>query len=230
MTRLLWKEWREQSWKLAFGSILLAALALIGLRTQVTPDSAMMMAVCFLGLSMLPVLASTGLVPAERGEGCLESLLALPVAPWKILLAKTLLGVLLCAVPLLAACAGSLLVAANREVPTLGILILFGRTILTTLSLFVWMLALTIRLPSETRASLLAVGILIIWLMVGFGVTRSVYPIAPPIALAAIPFAFITFGLDRVPAFGIVLLVQATIALALWLWAAHRLRSFSEAE
>src|ERR1700722_4488605 len=109
MRSLLWKEWREQSWKLGFGCIVLTALAVIGLHARIIDDESMVVMVCFLGVTLLPVLSSTGLVPAERSEGSLESLLALPVKSWRILLAKTAMGLLLCTGPLLAAAAASLL-------------------------------------------------------------------------------------------------------------------------
>src|SRR5689334_8801214 len=41
MRSLLWKEWHEQSWKLAFGCVVLAALAVIGLRARVVADDTM---------------------------------------------------------------------------------------------------------------------------------------------------------------------------------------------
>src|SRR5579872_3529215 len=115
MSSLLWKEWHEQRWKLAFGCIILAAFALIGLRARIIADQMLLTWVCLMGVLLLPVLASTGLVPAERGEGTFESLLPLPISPKRILLAKTIMGMLLCAAPLAAAGIVSLLIAGGRE-------------------------------------------------------------------------------------------------------------------
>src|ERR1700722_7547165 len=111
MSSLTWKEWHEQSWKLGFGSLVLVALALIGLHSRIIDDESMVMFVCFLGVILLPVLSSTGLVPAERSEGSLESLLALPITSRRILVAKTAMGLLLCAAPLLLAGLISILTA-----------------------------------------------------------------------------------------------------------------------
>src|SRR5205085_1361883 len=113
---------------------------------------------------LLPVLSSTGLVPAERGEGTLGALLALPVAPWRILGAKTLIGLALCVGPLAAAAAASLALAGGREMSGAAMLGLFARTAAATVSLFVWMLALTVRLPNEARAGLLSLGVLVFWM------------------------------------------------------------------
>src|SRR6185437_11506303 len=79
MRSLLWKEWREQSWKLVFGSLILAAFAFIGLHARIVADELLLQWVCLLAVALLPVLASTGLVPAERDDGTLETLFSLPI-------------------------------------------------------------------------------------------------------------------------------------------------------
>jgi hypothetical protein len=229
MLSLIWKEWHEQSWKLGFGSLVLCALALIGLHSRIIDDESMVMFVCFLGVILLPVLSSTGLVPAERGEGSLESLLALPVKPGRILAAKTAMGVLLCAVPLLLAGVVSIFAAGGREMATGAMFALYGRSALAAISLFVWMLALTIRLPNETRASLLAIGLLIFWMLATEGLR---FPSVPPLVFDISPLAFvyrretgrqewrIIWSLSPL---GGVLIVQAAIVAILWWWASKRL-------
>jgi ABC-type transport system involved in multi-copper enzyme maturation permease subunit len=229
MPSLLWKEWHEQSWKLGFGCIVLGALALIGLHARIVADETMIKWVCFLGVTMLPVLSSTGLVPAERGEGTLESLLALPVKPWKILAAKTLIGLILCAGPLAVAMGVSLLIAGGREMPSSAILGVYSGCIGVAVSLFIWMLALTIQLPSEARAALIGVGLLIFWMLATAGLGAESMP---KWAMSISPFAMIYEFANRLtydingngplPPSG-VLAVQMAIAAALWLWALSRL-------
>jgi ABC-type transport system involved in multi-copper enzyme maturation permease subunit len=188
MRKLLWKEWHEQSWKLGFGCVVLGALALIGFRSRILSDYTMMMWVGFLGLTLLPILAATGLVPAERGEGSMDSLLALPVKTSQILAAKALMGLALCVGPMLVAATISLVIAGGREIPVAYMLAFYVATTLTTVSLLAWMIALTIRLPSETRAALLSVGILILWMLATAGLT---YQSVPGIGLAISPFSFV---------------------------------------
>jgi hypothetical protein len=165
MRQLLWKEWHEQSWKLAFGCIVLASLVLIGLQARLVADETMMMWVCFLGVTLLPVLSSSGLIPAEREAGSFESLMAMPIAPWRILLAKTLMGLMMCAGPMLAAFAVSWALAGGREMHSWDIFDLYGRSALVMVLLFFWMMAFTARLPSEARAGLVAVGVFICWML-----------------------------------------------------------------
>ena len=236
MRRLLWKEWHEQSWKLGFGCIVLGAMAVIGLRARILSDDTMIMWVCFVGVMLLPILSSTGLVPAERGEGSLEMLLALPVKPGRILAAKIIMGVLLCAGPMMVAMVLSVLVAGGREVPGSAMIVFYVSSTLTTLFLFAWMTALTIRLPGETRAALLSVGILILWLMATQGLAR---PGVPGAAMMVSPFGLVfgvVKGSDNAdstfvfnsggaviwPALG-ALAVQVVIAALLWWYAARKL-------
>jgi len=223
MRKLLWKEWNEQSWKLGFGCIVLSTLAFIGLRARIVPDETIEMYVCFLGLALLPILSSTGLIPAEHDDGTMESLLALPVTPRCILAAKTISGILLCAGPMIAAAAVSLAVAANREMTVAATIMLYVRSTLTALSLFIWMHALTVRLPTEARAALLALGLLILWLIASIGLVNSR---VPPIVVAISPLSFIHYGIDTnlgAPSLLAALGVQLCIATVLWLWASRSL-------
>ena len=227
MRSLLWKEWHEQRWKLAFGSLILAAFALVGLRARVVADDMLLQAVCFLAVLLLPLLSSTGLVPAEREEGTLETLLAMPVKPVAVFGAKTLIGVLLCAVPLILTAIFSVAVAGGREISTLAMLGLFARTLAATLGLFFWMLALTVRLPSETRSALIAMAVLIMWSIVTLGLMGSWDPKegGPSNFWLFDPLVFVIGFREGVWAVSLILAagVQAVIGLALWLWAAWQL-------
>jgi ABC-type transport system involved in cytochrome c biogenesis permease component len=216
MLKLLWKEWHEQSWKLGFGCVLLAAFVLIGLHARIVADETILTGVCVLGFTLLPVLSSTGLIPAERAEGSFESLLAMPIAPWKILLAKSVMGVLLCIGPMLVACGFSCLMAGGREMFTYDILHLYAQTTFASVLLLFWMMALTSRLPSEARAGLVAVGILICWFL---GTAGLGYPHHPNQLVGISPLALIHFWFsnpDREISLPVVLGLQAIIVAVLW--------------
>lgn len=235
MRSLLWKEWHEQRWKLAFGALILAAFAFIGLRARVIADEQLVQWVCFLAVALLPVLASTGLVPAERDDGTLETLLALPVHARRIFLAKTLVGVLLVAGPLLVTAAASLAVAGGREMSAGQMAGFYLRTTATALVLFFWMFALTVRLPNETRASLITLAILIMALLVTLAIRefRSDYHRSGSPLWLISPFVYLINRGDETPRATLQLaaaLVQAAIALLLWLWAARQFPRPADAE
>ena len=82
---LLWKEWHEQRWKLAFGSVILMGLVSVGLQARLLPDRDILLLAIFVGSYLLPVFVAMGLVAAEQGEGSLHTLLALPLRPWIML-------------------------------------------------------------------------------------------------------------------------------------------------
>jgi hypothetical protein len=216
MRKLIWKEWHEQSWKLGFGCVVLSAMAVIGLHARIISDLLMAQWVCGIAVTVLPIISATGLVPAERGEGTMESLLAMPIEPWRILLAKTIAGVVLCAGPVMAAAVFTVFMAGGREVTTADLLDLYVRTMLTSVAMFVWMLALTIRLPTEGRAGLLAIGVLILWAMASVGLGMG--PVRP-IGFAFSPFAFVFRFADDLgpgPSFIRVLVVQLIVLTGVW--------------
>lgn len=237
MRSLLWKEWHEQAWKLAFGCLLMGMFALVGLRTRMMADAAMISWICLLALLLLPTMAAAGLIPAERDEGTLEMLLALPITPRRVLLSKTIVGVLLCVGPLLTAMAISLWAASGREMSAAAIIRLYAQALAAALSLFAWMFALTSRLPSEARAGLICLGVLVFWMLASFGLAKTE---APPALRAVCPFSFTVAPLtdpffERSAgnvrylfraydvSFVAALFVQIAVAGGLWLWAAARL-------
>jgi len=223
MQQLLWKEWHEQRWKLVFGCVLLPAIVLIGLRARLLADQTMIEWVCVGGM-LLSILSATGLLPAEREEGSFETLLALPISPRQILIGKTVMGVLLIVGPLSLSAAISCLFFANREITLPAMVLIYLRSILASVSLFVWMFTLTSNLPSETRAGLLSIGVLVLWGLASAGLADE----SVPWLLSTIsPLAFLAGLVDSrhqsVPEFFIVLVVHVIICLLLWTWTARRI-------
>jgi ABC-type transport system involved in multi-copper enzyme maturation permease subunit len=231
MMSLIWKEWHEQRWKLAFGCLILSALAVIGLRSRVVADETLLMWVCMLGVTLLPVLTSMGLIAAERGEGTFDTLLALPVPAWRILIAKTSGGIILCAAPMIVAGVLSIAVAGGREMTASEIVELFGRSIAASLSLFAWMFALTIRLPTEARAGMLSLGVLACWLLLTgglyavVGTTTRLSPEPPARLWLLTPFIF-TFGYhaDWIPRAAPAVFAQTLIAALLFAFASRQIK------
>jgi ABC-type Na+ efflux pump permease subunit len=232
MRKLLWKEWHEQSWKLGFGCLVLGAMAVIGLQARIIADSEMIQGVGYLGIFLLPILSCCGLLPAERESGSLQTLIALPVSPRKILFSKTAIGILLCVGPMIVAALGSVWMAGGREIHSWEILAFYGEAAATSVPLFIWMMSLTSRLPNEARAAMLAAGVLVFWLLL--------LPVLPdnPIPATLCPLA-LTLGAfilnyarawnaPRAPImqvglyFVVTLAVQISVMIVLWLWTAKQ--------
>ena len=236
MRKLIWKEWHEQSWKLAFGCIVLSAFAVIGLRSRIVADLALVSYVCAIGVLILPITSATGLFPAERAEGSFESLIAMPIQPWKILLAKTISGVVLCAGPLAVAAVFSVWIAGDRETPAEEVLALYEQSALSSVSLLVWMMAFSIRLPNEGRAALLSMGVLVIWGVITWSMFHSEYlrdthALAFTRWISVTPFGWF-FVISYEPPAGYSLavnaLIQGTILVAVWALGLRMLTALAE--
>ena len=222
MRNLLWKECREQAWLAAFAAVVLAAFAAIGLRARMVADDVMVDWAAGLAVGLLPVLAATAGVPAERAAGSLPSLVALPVRPGRVVIAKGAVGLLVCLLPIAAAALVTVIIAGGREVYTTDLLATYARAALSAAALFVWMAALTVRLPTESRAALIAVGVGVLWLLATAGLT---IPPVRGLASAVSPLAFVVTlnaDLDGFPRLPTIVAVQLVV-LAGVTWAGVRL-------
>jgi ABC-type transport system involved in multi-copper enzyme maturation permease subunit len=225
MRSLLWKEWHEQRWKLAFSSLLLAGFTFFGLHARVVSDAAVLIASSSLAIVLLPLLVGAVMVAPERETGTLQTLMALPANPLSILGAKTVVGLVACIVPILVTCLVALIVSAGREMLASTIVSVFATSLFTTLSLFFWMFSTTMRSPGETRSTLLALGVLIGWMMITLGLAE-LYRSNPSLAegLGIIdPFYF--FGISTELKLTMVpqaIIAQTVVAGLLWFWAARQ--------
>lgn len=163
MRNLFWKEWREQRWKMAFGCVMLVSFCAIGLRARMVPDFTIIILTAFFGGPLLALLTAMGVVGRDRGEGSLDYLLALPVAPYRVLGVKMLVGLANCFVPVLGVGLVASIVAGGREMTFLQIFGTVGVGLWLATHLLVWSVAIGIRQPSEARAGLVGVGVIVGW-------------------------------------------------------------------
>ncbi len=168
---LLWKEWREQRWKLAFCCVMLGAFTAIGLRTRVVSDMVVVSVGFAIGATIVPLLVAMGLVAPERDEGSLECLHALPVSSWIVLTVKMAVGAAACLAPLVVAAAIACVVAGGREETMPRILLAYAASGCVGLCAFVWFVAFGMRQPTEGRAALAGMAVLVLWV-----VAALIYP------------------------------------------------------
>jgi len=217
---LLWKEWSEHRWRLAFGCVLLMAYMALGLKTRLVEDEAIFGSGLMLGAGLLPLLAVMGAVAEDRAEGTLARLLELPVRPWLVLLVKTLMGLAVCVGPLAGATAVALVMAGGREVSAAMMVKLCGNVGGVTALFFVWSLAFAVRQPSEARAALVAIAVAAAWwltlmLIIGrpHGWVVYIHYVHP------LGFAKLTWNGSQ----QVAIVIQVAMAGLLWWWAARRL-------
>ncbi|NLX60559.1 MAG: ABC transporter permease subunit [Phycisphaerae bacterium] len=227
--QLIWKEWREQRWRLAFGCVLFGGFALIGLSTRMMPDADVIILALIFGAPLMALLASMAPLAGEREEGTLPMLLALPVAPWKILLVKTLMAAAVCLAPLAAVLLVALVVAGNREGTTSELLLGHGLAAAFALMLLVWSLALGARMATEARAALVAIAIVALWAISFYVHVLVLYPFLRDsgnralLALGMVhPLGVFYIPAETLWAFALWIAVHATVMTALWFWAARR--------
>lgn len=220
---LIWKEWHEQRWKLAFGCVLLIGYPAIGLQSRLLPDEI----IIFFGTTwsgwMMPMLVAMGLVAVERANGSLGTLLALPVKSWKIFMVKFLTGAVVCVVPILGSMIVALLIASGRELNPSDIVVPYLCSIAFGFVMYIWIIAFGIRQPSEARVGLVGIAIFIGWGAIVMIADELVTRPLDRWSLAITPFGFFEIGWDRdysllpktIP-------IQLVLAVCLIIWGAHR--------
>jgi len=221
---LIWKEWHEQRLALAFGCVVMGAMALLGLRARILTDIEIIIAVCAVAVTLLPIVASTALVAGEREQGTFGWLLAMPVSAQRVLIAKALVGVVLCVVPIGAAAIASVLVSGGREMESTAIWDIYFRAAVGSVAMFFWVMALTAELPSQARAALVGLGIYVMWGIASGGLARLESTRLAWMA-AVSPLGFIGNWPEQLPTLALWIAFQAILAGALWRWMLWRLRS-----
>ena len=224
---LVWKEWHEQRWRLGFGVFLLGTFTLIGLRTRIIPDEQIVALTIMVGGMLLPLMVAMGLVAPERAEGTIVRLLALPVPPWKVLAAKGVVGAAVCAAPVIVSGVLAALVAGDGEMSWPELVGLYAIAIGVTLSMFTWLTAAGVRQPSEARAGLVGIAIVVGWfLLMALGAAMQAELLrdtdVEQWVAAVSPVGLILLKGSSIPTAAVIAL-QVTVVAVMWWYAAHRI-------
>jgi hypothetical protein len=167
---LLWKEWREQGWRIAFGCVMVGAFTALGLNVRILPDIAIVMPTMIFGSLLLPLLMSMGLTAPEQSDGTLPVLLSIPVAPWKTLVIKLVAGTAGCILPLATGAALTAAIARSRELAAHDYLWMYAATSVFSVVLLLWLVAFGVKQPTEARVGLVGIGLLVF-----FGASAAAY-------------------------------------------------------
>lgn len=119
---LIWKEWQEQRWKLAFGTVMLAFFTGALLAAGVTTDQEIVLVVVFLGGLILSLYSAMGVFAPERAGGTTTFLVSKPIAAWKVFICKWFFGWLNFVIPMLVCGFGlAVVILANPQGGKFGI-------------------------------------------------------------------------------------------------------------
>lgn len=160
---LLWKEWQQHRWKLAFGCVLLVGYTMIGVQTRLLPDIAVIVSSMFLGSIVLPIFVSMGLIAAERSDGTLKTLLALPVKARTIFAVKIAIGAAACIVPIVCSFAAACVMTRGREESLSRLLYVYVAMIALAVLMLTWTTCLGGLSRSEGRVGMIGLAILVGW-------------------------------------------------------------------
>ncbi|MHC4361636.1 MAG: ABC transporter permease subunit [Planctomycetota bacterium] len=223
MRALFWKEWCEQRWKLAFGSVLLMGYTAVALKSRLFMDEGIVASVAIVGPMMMALLACMGLVATERSEGSLGTLLALPVESWKIFAAKMVMGAAVCTGPLLGSAVLSIAMAGGREISGSRMVSFYSAGFGVGLALFVWMAAFGISQPTEARAGLVGIAVITLWMAF---LTVCDFFLNEPLktwSMMIVPFGFFrALGEEQTDIGPKTAFVQIVIGICLLVWGAYR--------
>lgn len=103
---LIWKEWHEQRWKLAFGTVMLASFTWSLLAARLSTESEVIVGAWILGALVLSLYSAMGVFAPERAAKTVTFLSSKPVECWKVFLCKWFFGWLNFAVPIIVCCLG----------------------------------------------------------------------------------------------------------------------------
>ncbi len=167
--QLLWKQWKEQSWRIAFATVILTAFTAIGLWTRATPDQYVIVIAAVLGATLIPIFITMGLIAPQRADRSFDSLIALPVQGRELFCMILLTGLIGAWAPLLATLSAALAIAGDREISTPLLLFYFGGVMLYSGLVVFWTLCFSIRQQYESRVGLIGLIILIGWIALAMG-------------------------------------------------------------
>lgn len=88
--RLLWKEWRENQWKLGFGGAVSLAFTALLFRIRLFPDATNAFVISLAQMFVMPVIYALDIFSGEISCRTIHLLFKFPVPRWKIFFSKYL--------------------------------------------------------------------------------------------------------------------------------------------
>ncbi|MBN1972887.1 MAG: hypothetical protein JW787_04565 [Sedimentisphaerales bacterium] len=189
---ILWKEWKENLWKLLFCGVVSAVFTIMLFRIRIIPDVSNCLVISFIQMFVVPIVYSLDIFSGEMSNRTIYLLFKIPVPRWMIFFSKFIVSAFGIVVIFLMSSILMEIMAQGREAPILylsGINMLFGAA---ALLLFTWFCPFGCQSRSEAGSLAIMFSVFIGWAIV------LVWALSCNVAWAArmVPYSFI-LALDK---------------------------------
>lgn len=167
--KLLWKEWKENLWKLMFCCVAGVGFTAILFRMRIIPDMQTCYAISVLQMFVVPVIYSLDIFSGEMSNKTIHLLFKIPVERWKIFFSKYLVSIIGMAIVFAATSLTMEVIGHGREMPVYFLAKVNFRCGGSAMILFTWFTLFGCQSRSEagSLAVMFAVfvgwGIVLLW-------------------------------------------------------------------
>ncbi len=186
--QLLWKEWRENLWKLIFGGAVSVAFTMLLFRIRLFPDVQNCTVISFVQMLVVPVIYALDIFSGEMSNRTIHLLFKFPVPRWKIFFSKYLVSIGGMVAIFLTSGLLMEIMSQGREAET-GFLLKMNASFGTpAILIFTWFCAFGAQSRSEAGSLVAMFGVIIGWgiIMLWSGVCEYEW------AMHFVPYNFIT--------------------------------------
>lgn len=165
---LLWKEWKENLWKLCFCSAASIAFTAMLFRIRITPDLANCVTISIIQMFAVPIVYALDIFSGEMSNRTIHLLFKIPVGRRMIFFSKYLISV--SGIGLIFIVTGVLMesMSGGREAPTFYLLKINLLCGIAAFVLFTWFCAFGCQTRSEAASLVAMFAVFIGWAIVFF--------------------------------------------------------------
>jgi ABC-type transport system involved in multi-copper enzyme maturation permease subunit len=160
---LLWKEWKENLWKLWFCGAASVVFTIMLFRIRIIPDFANCVLISFIQMFVVPVIYSLDIFSGEISNRTVHLLFKIPVPRWMLFFSKYIISAF--GIILIFLITGLLMefISRGREAQVLFLFLTNSLCGMSALVLFTWFCAFGCQSRSEAGSLVVMFGVLIGW-------------------------------------------------------------------
>ena len=160
---ILWKEWKENLWKLFFCGSVSAIFTIMLYRIRIVPDVSNCILISFAQMFIVPVVYSLDIFSGEMSNRTIYLLFKVPVPRWMIFFSKYLVSVIGIIMIFLASSILMEVMSQGREAPVFYLFKINMLCGVTSLILFTWFCPFGCQSRSEAGSLVAMFGVLAGW-------------------------------------------------------------------